>query len=198
MANFPTNGNDRIEETNGRDNISALAGDDKVFGFGGKDRLFGDNGDDLLNGGAGSDRLFGGDGIDKLRGEKGNDELDGGKGIDSLAGGIGDDILSGGRGADLFNFTVNVSSAAGRDTIVDFDERRDFIDLGDFGSFVDLDKKGDGELTNLDDFVTTSGKRTVIDVGASFGFSLSQGFEVLTVINAINSPLDGNDFVFGI
>ena len=194
MEPLPTNGDDRIEGTNGRDNISALAGDDRVFSFGGKDRLFGDNGDDLLNGGAGSDRLFGGDGNDKLRGEEGNDELEGGKGDDSLAGGIGDDILSGGRGFDLFNFIVNTSSAAGGDTIVDFDERKEFINLGDYRPFGDLDTNGDGSLTNADDFVTTSGRTTVIDVGAAFGFAA--GFEVLTVVNSINSPLDGNTFLF--
>jgi Ca2+-binding RTX toxin-like protein len=194
MEPIPTNGDDRIEGTNGRDNISALGGDDKVFAFGGKDRLFGDNGDDLLNGGAGSDRLFGGDGNDKLRGEEGNDELEGGKGDDSLAGGTGDDILSGGRGVDLFNFNVTLNNVAGRDTIVDFDERREFINLGPEGSFGELDTNGDGELTDADDFVTTSGRTTVIDVGQSFGFG--PGTDVLTVVNSINSPLDGNDSLF--
>ena len=194
MANFPTNGNDRIEGTNGRDNISALAGDDKVFSFGGKDRLFGNDGDDQLNGGGGNDRLFGGDGDDKLRGEEGNDELDAGKGNDSLAGGTGDDILSGGRGVDLFKFNVTLTNVAGRDTIVDFDERREFINLGPEGSFGELDTNNDGQLTNADDFVTTSGRTTVIDVGASFGFG--PGTDVLTVVNSINSPLDGNDFLF--
>jgi Ca2+-binding RTX toxin-like protein len=194
MASFPTNGNDQINGSNGQDTIRALDGNDRVDGRGGRDNLFGQRGNDTLEGGRGDDTLLGGVGDDQLRGQENDDRLIGGTGDDTLSGGTGDDVLTGGRGTDQFNFNVNNTSAAGQDTITDFDERTEFINLGDFGSFNDLDTNGDGKLNNQDDFVTKSGDTTIIDVGAAFGFA--PGFEVLTVTNSSNSALDSNDFLF--
>jgi serralysin len=194
MANFPTNGDDRIQGTAQRDTIFAQNGDDRVFGLDGRDDLFGEGGNDTLVGGFGNDRLNGGGGDDLLRGDVGNDRLSGGSGFDTLSGGIGNDTLIGGGATDRFNFVVNTGTDAGFDVIVDFDETTEFINLGSFGSFSDLDTNGDNQLTNADTFVSTSGQTTTIDVGAAFG--LAFGTQVLTVTNVINSPLDCNDFLF--
>lgn len=74
------------------------------------DTLYGNKSANVLNGGAGKDRIFGGSGDDKI------------------SGGQGDDYLSGGAGADDFIFTKN----AGRDTVVDFQDNVDDIDLRAF------------------------------------------------------------------
>ena len=66
MADFPTQGDDSIDDTPFDDVIDALAGDDIIFGEDGDDTFFGNLGNDVLFGGAGSDRLEGGDGNDLL------------------------------------------------------------------------------------------------------------------------------------
>jgi Ca2+-binding RTX toxin-like protein len=60
----------------------------------------------------------------------------------------GDDVLTGGGDTDLFNFNVNSTSAAGEDTITDFEDGTDFINLGNGGDFEDLDSNRDGKLNN--------------------------------------------------
>lgn len=179
------NQDNNIKGTRKADKIDAKGGDDKVNGLGGNDKIDGKGGDDDLRGGSGDDEVRGSPGNDRVRGDAGDDFLFGGR---------GNDTLSGGGGVDEFHFIVDTGSAAGKDKIVDFDERTEFINLGSFGSFNQLDTNRDGELTNADDFVSVRGQTTRIDVGAAFGFG--PGSEVLTVTNAINSPLDANDFRF--
>ena len=77
--------------------------------------------EDSLSGGAGNDRLFGEDGADTLIGGAGKDELTGG----SFNGG-GDGFV------DTFRFTAVTDSGltnATRDTIFDFEDGTDLIDL---------------------------------------------------------------------
>ncbi len=101
------------------DQISGRNGVDYVDGFGGNDLLKGKGGNDKLFGGKGKDKLFGGDGKDKLYGGKGNDKLYGGK---------GNDKLTGGAGKDVFVF----AKKEGKDTITDFQNGKDKIDLKAF------------------------------------------------------------------
>ncbi|WP_424433944.1 M10 family metallopeptidase C-terminal domain-containing protein [Planktotalea sp.] len=70
----------------------------------------GDAGADTLNGDAGDDRLFGGD----------DDDV--------LIGGAGNDAMNGGEGADTFIFR----QGDGNDTITDFEDGIDLIDISDF------------------------------------------------------------------
>ena len=86
-------------------------------------------GDDTLRGGSGNDKLYGGRGADALFGGSGADLLKGGAGADRLQGGPGNDTLDGGAGADTF-----VLTAAGNDTILDFNAAEDKIDLGAFAA----------------------------------------------------------------
>src|SRR5690606_12590334 len=88
-------------------------------GGGGNDRLVGGGGNDTLNGGAGHDRLTGGGGHDRLTGGAGNDTLNGGAGNDRLTGNGGKDIFVFGKGG-------------GNDTITDYADGIDRIDLRDF------------------------------------------------------------------
>lgn len=111
---------DRIGAGLGNDIVFAGLGEDQVNGHRGNDLLFGDAGDDWLRGDADSDIL---------RGGVGDDHLFGGAGVDFLDGGEGDDSLVGGSGADVFGFGL----AAGWDSVSDFKNGLDAIDLRDYG-----------------------------------------------------------------
>ena len=148
-------GNDILIGQTGNDSFLGGEGNDKLFGGHHDDTLFGDEGVDWLNGGAGNDLLGGGDGNDVLTGFHGNDSLVGGEGNDRLRAGAGDDALVGGpgndtlqgaggndslngsegddafygnAGADIFVFSL----ANGHDTIRDFSDGEDLIDLTRF------------------------------------------------------------------
>jgi Ca2+-binding RTX toxin-like protein len=81
---------------------------------------------DYITGNSIANSIFGNDGADNLKGLGGNDKLDGGTGNDTIAGGVGDDALYGGAGADRFYFET---TDAGNDTIHDFQDGIDFIQL---------------------------------------------------------------------
>jgi Ca2+-binding RTX toxin-like protein len=113
--------------------ISAGKGNDRVDGGAGADLIDGDDGNDVLAGGTGADELFGGDGNDSLNGGDNNDYLEGNSGADRLAGGLG---------ADIFNFISLVDSTiavTGRDTIVDFQNGTDTIDLSAIDAIIGLE-----------------------------------------------------------
>ena len=76
----------------------------------------GGSGNDVLRGNQANNTLQGNSGNDKLFGRAGNDKLDGGK---------GSDLLTGGAGNDDFVF----KKGYGRDTIDDFKNNADDIDL---------------------------------------------------------------------
>jgi hypothetical protein len=93
--------------------------------------MIGTSGPDALNGTANADAMMG---------QAGSDYLRGGAGDDFLIGGLGNDVLEGGAGADHFVFTAAADSRTlalrsdGHkhlpDTIVDFAQGSDKIDLG--------------------------------------------------------------------
>jgi len=98
------------------------------------ERIVGTKHRDKLVGTDESDLIIGGKGKDILKGMAGNDELHGGKGRD---------VMYGGEGEDRFVFTYK----SGKDTIKDFEQGIDKIDLTDFHiTFDDLhikEKRGD-------------------------------------------------------
>ena len=117
--------------TSGADTITGTANDDTIDGLGGDDTISGLGGNDTLEGGAG------------------DDTLDGGAGDDVLSGGAGDDTLTGGTGADTFVY----GSARGDDTIADFEDGVDLIDIRGAGvRFNDLVVKADGSDTLVESF----------------------------------------------
>ena len=118
----PTKGDDKLLGTARADAIDGGSGSDLIRGFGGKDKLAGSRGDD---------RLFGGKAADTLKGNSGADKLLGNEGADLLLGGRGPDILSGGPGSDTFRFGSgrDAGRGANRDEIVDFQHKRDVIDI---------------------------------------------------------------------
>ena len=109
-------------------------------------------------------------------GTAGADTLAGGAGADTLTGRAGDDTLTGGAGADTFVF----AAGHGNDTVTDFTDGEDLIDLSAFAGI-----SGFGDLT-----VTQVGGNVVIDLtGQTDGGTITlQGFDL--------DDLDGTDFVF--
>ena len=190
---YGTGSNDRLLGDATAENIDALGGDDTVFGGGGDDSIrggegrdsllgdagddtiFGDAGNDWIVGGAGDDELYGGADNDKLVAGSGTDELFGGAGADSLNGGLGDDTLTGGADADTFYF----NGAFGTDTITDFTDGEDAIDLTAMTGIT-----GFGDLT-----ISADGTDAVIDLTSQGGGTIRlEGFDV--------NDLDADDFNF--
>ena len=92
-----------------------------------------------MTGNAGDNRLLGGAGDDKLYG---------GSGDDILRGGLGVDRLTGGDGADTFIFARGQtgSTAASADTITDFAEGQDHINLSGYNGLTFI---GAGAFTHM-------------------------------------------------
>ena len=151
-------GDDTLRGGAGNDVLEAGAGDDFVDGGEGADDVWGGAGDDTLHGGGGDDALEGHGGDDRLYGGAGDDELYGGEGTDVLDGGAGSDTLSGEAGNDTFVF----AAGHGNDTITDFTDGGDLIDLtaiAGISGFEDLTITADGSAAVID--LTAHGGGTI-------------------------------------
>ncbi len=104
---------------------------DSDGGFPNSSDLFGGFGNDTINGNESDDDVFGNAGNDILNGGTGNDELFGEVGDDTLNGGPGNDTLTGGAGEDIFVYQR--SGEGSFDTITDFTEGEDLIDVSSVG-----------------------------------------------------------------
>ena len=110
--------------------------------------LTGSSHGDTLTGDSEKNTLDGGDGADTLNGKGGNDTLNGDGGKDTLIGGLGSDTLTGGTENDVFKYnsideSQNAFESNGHvkyDTITDFEQGKDTIDL----SSIDADVNTDG------------------------------------------------------
>ncbi len=122
-------GNDEIEGAGGADIIFGNQGNDYIDGGDGGDSLIGGLGRDRILGGDGADSIRGGGGNDVLKGQAGDDTIWGGSGNDVIYGGTGSDIMIGGAGADLFIFKENDIVDSGVDTIRDFEDDVDVIEI---------------------------------------------------------------------
>jgi Ca2+-binding RTX toxin-like protein len=104
---------------------------------------------DTIMGGAGDDTIDGGDGDDMLMGGGDDDMIMGGLGADTIEGGSQDDMLMGGAGADVF---VYGSMSEGADTIMDFQDGVDLVDLsgaGDLRGMVTVMDTDEGALVTI-------------------------------------------------
>ena len=163
---------DNVWGGEGNDTIDGGEGNDWLRGDGGDDSITGGAGDDVIWGGAGNDVIEGGTGDDLLVGGTGDDTIDGGDGHDFIWGGTGDDILTGGTGSDTFGF----GATHGDDTITDFEDGTDIIDLSALDGVNQL-----GDLT-----ITADGSDTLIDTG--------QG--TIRLEGVSSADLDASNFVF--
>ena len=145
-------------EGNERSNIMADPSEGtRIVGKGGADVILAGEGDDSLEGGADDDMLLG---------EEGND---------TLVGGTGDDWLAGGSGNDTFVF----EAGHGNDTIQDFTDGEDMIDLSAFN-----------DITGFTDLTITNDDGTaVIDLSSHDGGEIRlEDFD--------SSNLSADDFAF--
>ncbi|MDA0966313.1 MAG: hypothetical protein O2970_05065 [Proteobacteria bacterium] len=126
--------------TSGNDVLIGGDTNDLMNGMMGNDVLFGGNGDDTINGGFGSDILLGTGGEDTLNGGFSNDVLVGGYHADSLTGGMGSDTFK-------FNSILDSHKTLGVDTIEDFQDGVDFINLSNLQSS-GIDDFSDLTITN--------------------------------------------------
>lgn len=101
--------------------------------------------------------------------------LSGMGGADDLDGGKGNDFLTGGSGADAFHF----AKGYGRDTITDFDNGTDVIDLKHFSAVTDFNDL-------MKHHLTVSGHDLVI----------TSGSDHLIIEDMKKSALDAHDFDF--
>ena len=170
-------GHDFLEGGDGNDTIYGGAGDDGIHGNAGNDTLHGDLGNDSIMAGTGDDTVYGGAGDDTLGGQAGVDVLYGGAGADILHGGGDDDTLTGGAGADLFSYKLE--PAFGRDTIKDFTDGEDQIDLRHSG---------------VSGFDAVSATQEGSNVEIALSSQNGRGTIVLEDFNL--SDLDASDFVF--
>lgn len=137
--------------------------DDTMAGAGGDDRLIGREGNDALTGDAGNDRL---------EGRLGDDTLTGGLGDDTLVAGFGNDLMTGGDGQDVFVFR----RTGGADTVTDFTDGQDRIDLSDFG---------------LADFAAVAARLTQTGADVVFTFHAN----TLTIENASLLQITASDMI---
>ena len=151
-------------------------GDETYTTLGGDDIVFAEEGDDTIYGGEGEDLLLGGEGADTIEGGADDDDIYGGEGDDTITGGTGDDTLTGGAGADTFVF----NSGDGNDTITDFTNGTDTIDLSAISSIT--------ALTNLT--ISQEGDDTKIDLS-------SHGGGEIILEDFTSTDLDATDFDFG-
>ncbi|MDO6479642.1 hypothetical protein Q4518_08540 [Shimia thalassica] len=132
----------------------------------------------MLSGGDGLNQMSGGSGNDTISGGEGDDRLYGGIGEDHLDGGEGNDLLSGDSDADTFVFVTG----SGNDTITDFEDGLDLIDVAGWTPDVIA-------LVNNPAFSET--------VLAGDSYVLIDGLDTLTISN--NGPgsitLTSDDFI---
>ena len=141
-----------------------IANVESIRGSGHGDVLTGDDNTNSLRGYDGDDELGGNGGDDWLYGNAGDDRLDGGGGIDRMYGN---------EGSDIFIF----STGHGDDSILDFTDGEDRIDLSTFN------------LAGFDDLTTSSESNNVmIDLSEHGGGTiLLVGFDI--------ANLDATDFL---
>ena len=143
-----------------------------IFGGKGNMVIYRDTVIEHVVGGGGADNVTGNDANNLLRGGAGDDTLDGGAGDDLLVGGTGADSLTGGAGADTFRYP---SSAFGADTITDFEDGSDIIDLAGSGlRFSDLT-------------IGDNGQDKIVNAGSG---------NTITLTGQAGATIDATDFSF--
>lgn len=121
--------------------------------FAGIEEIWGTDFADIIN-------LGGGSSVSRVDGFHGDDTIVGGEGDDVLVGSSGNDTLTGGLGADVFDVSFDWESGLYADTITDFTDGEDTINLGWYG-FLDVNEALSNFTTSGTDVVFSYLGRTV-------------------------------------
>lgn len=144
-------------------------------------------------GGRGHDWLYGHHGQDLLRGGRGHDHLFGRAGDDILVGGAGADTLRGGAGRDTFVYLrASDSNACRPDSILDFTQGEDRIDLGALRGAADLAWGGTKPTAGGVWFKLAPGG---VHVLADTDGNLANGPELKIVLKKFSGELTARDFI---
>lgn len=193
-------GNDTVFGGRGTDRIDGGADNDTIFGGADDDVLRGDGGNDMLRGQKGNDWAAGGDGDDMLRGESGADTLLGEAGNDHIKGNQGADWLSGGDGHDFLNGNLGndfVMGGNGRDTLIGGQGWDEFVyrDMRE-GRDTIKDFEDGKDLINLDGLGLNFGDIMVASAAGGASSEVSFGNTRILLENVTTAMIDAGDFVF--
>lgn len=189
------------------DKLTGNTGGNNIKGGAGADRLDGGAGNDTVNGGTGGDVLIGGSGVDtatysaatagvtaslanasintgeaagdtyssieNLFGSTFADKLIGNSGANKITGVKGNDTLTGGGGSDIFVFAAGY----GRDTITDFQNNVDDIDLQSYN------------FSSVSSVISKA-----FQVGTDVEIRLTSA-DVIILKNFTKASLDASDFI---
>ncbi|NFV80617.1 FecR domain-containing protein [Magnetospirillum aberrantis] len=165
------------------ENLTGGSGDDRLTGDSGVNVLNGNGGDDTLEGGAGDDTLYDGTGNDSLIGGDGNDLIE----------------LTGDNQADVVKITGSSASAAGNDTITNFEAGSDTIQI-DSDVFVGLSSFVVNYATDL---ATALTQNTTQIIGVENGGSVElyyvtsdhESYQIATISDTTAGNLSSNGSV---
>lgn len=165
------------------ENLTGGSGDDRLTGDSGVNVLNGNGGDDTLEGGAGDDTLYDGTGNDSLIGGDGNDLIE----------------LTGDNQADVVKITGSSASAAGNDTITNFEAGSDTIQI-DSDVFVGLSSSVVNYATDL---ATALTQNTTQIIGVENGGSVElyyvtsdhESYQIATISDTTAGNLSSNGSV---
>ncbi|MDO6591259.1 hypothetical protein DS901_00420 [Loktanella sp. D2R18] len=172
---------DTLYGDSGSDDATVSSGNNTIYGGSGFDDLDGGSGVDTIFGGSGDDNISGGGDDDTLYGGRGDDDINGDAGADTIIGGMGADTLTGGAGADTFVFNAMSDSFVGNgDTIVDFENGSNTIDLSAFG------------ITSAEVTLNTSSGNTTVLIDSN-----GDGTDDMAILLTGTTSVDvANDFIF--
>ncbi|MFO1033424.1 MAG: calcium-binding protein [Hyphomicrobiales bacterium] len=164
----------------------AEVGTDKIKGF---EVVLTGAGDDIVVGNAANNDISTGGGTDVIYGGAGNDEINAGNGLDLIFGGLGADFLNGGgvdASADYFYYTSVKDSTvalAGRDTIQQFEDGKDVIDLNgvmfNLPSTISVDDAFNGVLGQGDVRVITTQQGWTVQVDVNGDRKVDMAIDVI-------------------
>jgi Ca2+-binding RTX toxin-like protein len=150
--------------------------------FTASDFIFDTGGGRHVTGSERSDLLFGSSGADILDGGRDNDVLYGGDGNDILIGGFGKDVLYGQSGDDIFRLQHRTLVSSFSETIIDFEQGSDRIDVSELGIF------------NFDQLKFLLENRGTSD--SYFNAFYHNAEHSVTISNIDKSALKESDFIF--
>ena len=169
-----TTTDDRIQGTRREDIVFGSDGDDSILTYGEPQgggpfavyRAQATDGADIVLAGEGDDRVSTGGGADTIYGGEGDDVITAGAGADAIFGGSGDDVFTFGWLGGPSDQADTRTGRNGRDSILDFQQGSDLIDLSGYAEASGAVWIGTDRPTNTDELQVgyrTEGFATIVE-----------------------------------